>query len=72
MVPQQPATPSNAGGVANANNTRPSTLTSALYPVLSKLLKSHQEEGVVWNTERKEFCAEHYAIIINRYVHTPF
>eukprot|EP01118_Nematostelium_gracile_P003485 TRINITY_DN14059_c0_g1_i1.p1 TRINITY_DN14059_c0_g1~~TRINITY_DN14059_c0_g1_i1.p1 ORF type:complete len:470 (+),score=168.49 TRINITY_DN14059_c0_g1_i1:80-1489(+) len=29
------------------NSTRPSALTSVIYPVLSKLLKSNQEEGVI-------------------------
>jgi serine/threonine-protein kinase 24/25/MST4 len=35
----------NNGSVTNS--TRPSALTSVIYPVLSKLLKSNQEEGVI-------------------------
>jgi len=31
----------------NPNPTRPSALTSVIYPVLSKLLKQNQEEGVI-------------------------
>lgn len=37
--PQTPATPSQ--------QSRPSALTSVIYPVLSKLLKQNQEEGVI-------------------------
>lgn len=36
----------NSGQVAN-QQTRPSALTSVIYPVLSKLLKQNQEEGVI-------------------------
>jgi len=32
---------------ASQNNQRPSALTSVIYPVLSKLLKSNQEEAVI-------------------------
>lgn len=51
-LPQQapqgsPPTQSALSAAANANNTRPSALTSVIYPVLSKLLKSNQEEGVI-------------------------
>jgi len=41
----QPAATGQPG--ANAPNTRPSALTSVIYPVLSKLLKQNQEEGVI-------------------------
>lgn len=34
-------------GSMGAASTRPSALTSVIYPVLSKLLKSNQEEGVI-------------------------
>jgi serine/threonine-protein kinase 24/25/MST4 len=34
-------------GSVSAASTRPSALTSVIYPVLSKLLKSNQEEGVI-------------------------
>jgi len=37
-----PANPASAG-----NGARPSALTSVIYPVLSKLLKQNQEEGVI-------------------------
>jgi len=37
----------NGSGSVSANSTRPSALTSVIYPVLSKLLKSNQEEGVI-------------------------
>jgi len=37
--------PSGSGSVSS--NSRPSALTSVIYPVLSKLLKSNQEEGVI-------------------------
>eukprot|EP01119_Soliformovum_irregulare_P001230 TRINITY_DN10954_c0_g1_i1.p1 TRINITY_DN10954_c0_g1~~TRINITY_DN10954_c0_g1_i1.p1 ORF type:complete len:481 (-),score=197.19 TRINITY_DN10954_c0_g1_i1:140-1582(-) len=44
-APAATATPTD---VANpAQGTRPSALTSVIYPVLSKLLKSNQEEGVI-------------------------
>jgi len=36
-----------ATGGSVTNSTRPSALTSVIYPVLSKLLKSNQEEGVI-------------------------
>jgi len=39
-VASQPAPGAN-------NNARPSALTSVIYPVLSKLLKQNQEEGVI-------------------------
>jgi len=55
--PQEPKaepkaeTPANGKGDNNgsvsAASTRPSALTSVIYPVLSKLLKSNQEEGVI-------------------------
>jgi len=41
-------TPTNgATPAANPNASRPSALTSVIYPVLSKLLKSNQEESVI-------------------------
>ncbi|PRP78190.1 hypothetical protein PROFUN_11320 [Planoprotostelium fungivorum] len=40
------STPAAAGGAA-APGARPSALTSVIYPVLSKLLKSNQEEEVI-------------------------
>jgi len=43
---QETAVVPNNGSVS-ANSTRPSALTSVIYPVLSKLLKSNQEEGVI-------------------------
>jgi len=47
----QPAASSTAAPAANAaanpNAARPSALTSVIYPVLSKLLKSNQEEAVI-------------------------
>lgn len=44
-TPQPSATP---GATQPANqNQRPSALTSVIYPVLSKLLKSNQEEAVI-------------------------
>jgi len=43
-----PAAAAPSTDVANAaQGTRPSALTSVIYPVLSKLLKSNQEEGVI-------------------------
>jgi len=39
--------PAAATGGSVTNSTRPSALTSVIYPVLSKLLKSNQEEGVI-------------------------
>jgi len=39
------ATTPSGGSVTS--NSRPSALTSVIYPVLSKLLKSNQEEGVI-------------------------
>jgi len=44
QLPVQPA--SNAVQPA-AQQQRPSALTSVIYPVLSKLLKQNQEEGVI-------------------------
>jgi len=42
-----PAASPAAAGAAGAAATRPSALTSVIYPVLSKLLKSNQEEEVI-------------------------
>jgi len=36
-----------SSGGSVSSNSRPSALTSVIYPVLSKLLKSNQEEGVI-------------------------
>jgi serine/threonine-protein kinase 24/25/MST4 len=43
------AAPASGNGTSGSvtNSTRPSALTSVIYPVLSKLLKSNQEEGVI-------------------------
>lgn len=38
---------SSTNQLANSQQTRPSALTSVIYPVLSKLLKQNQEEGVI-------------------------
>jgi len=42
-----PAPVNNGNAAAAPASTRPSALTSVIYPVLSKLLKSNQEEGVI-------------------------
>ncbi len=39
--------PSATQGTTQPANQRPSALTSVIYPVLSKLLKSNQEEAVI-------------------------
>jgi serine/threonine-protein kinase 24/25/MST4 len=45
---QQQQQQQQGGAVSNNNQQpRPSALTSVIYPVLSKLLKSNQEEGVI-------------------------
>jgi len=44
-VPQNPTAAGNAG--APGQPARPSALTSVIYPVLSKLLKTNQEEPVI-------------------------
>jgi serine/threonine-protein kinase 24/25/MST4 len=42
-----PGTPTGAPPGANGQPARPSALTSVIYPVLSKLLKTNQEEPVI-------------------------
>lgn len=42
-----PSSPSSSSGSLSNSSARPSALTSVIYPVLSKLLKSNQEEGVI-------------------------
>lgn len=44
--PAAAATPTG-GAVAQANGARPSALTSVIYPVLSKLLKTHTDEATI-------------------------
>jgi serine/threonine-protein kinase 24/25/MST4 len=49
-VPQEPKEAKENGeksGSVREVTTRPSALTSVIYPVLSKLLRSNQEEGVI-------------------------
>jgi len=45
--PAPAATPSGKGSISQNSGARPSALTSVIYPVLSKLLKSNQEEQVI-------------------------
>jgi len=42
-----PSTTNNVPAAAQNTQSRPSALTSVIYPVLSKLLKSNQEEAVI-------------------------
>jgi len=49
-APATPTTPANGAatpGAVAGQQTRPSALTSVIYPVLSKLLKTNQEEPVI-------------------------
>lgn len=48
-TPQPAAATATPGGgaVAQANGARPSALTSVIYPVLSKLLKTHTDEATI-------------------------
>jgi len=44
---ENPSAPSGKGSISQNSGARPSALTSVIYPVLSKLLKSNQEEQVI-------------------------
>jgi serine/threonine-protein kinase 24/25/MST4 len=46
-TPQAAPAATNGTAVAGQQQTRPSALTSVIYPVLSKLLKTNQEEPVI-------------------------
>lgn len=47
VTPTGPANGAAAAGAVAGQQTRPSALTSVIYPVLSKLLKTNQEEPVI-------------------------